>query len=59
MVRPYIEAGLKHLAVTQQGKQWIANLYGHVFIEEHSARAPERARREGDRTTSTRHEGAA
>ena len=34
-VRPYIGDALKYLRVTQEGKQWIANLYAHVFSEEH------------------------
>jgi hypothetical protein len=35
MVAPYIQDGLRHLGVTQEGKQWIANLYAHVFAVEH------------------------
>jgi hypothetical protein len=35
MVAPYIRDGLRHLSVTQEGKQWIANLYAHVFTVEH------------------------
>ena len=31
----YIQDGLRHLRVTQEGKQWIANLYSHVFAVEH------------------------
>lgn len=34
-VRPYIGDALRYLRVTQEGKQWIANLYSHVFSEEH------------------------
>jgi hypothetical protein len=34
-VRPYIGDALRYLRVTQEGKQWIANLYAHVFSEEH------------------------
>jgi hypothetical protein len=34
-VRPYIGDALKYLRVTQEGKQWIASLYAHVFSEEH------------------------
>ncbi len=34
-VRPYIGDALGYLRVTQEGKQWIANLYAHVFSEEH------------------------
>ncbi len=36
MVRPYINDGLRYLSMTQNGKQWIANLYAHVFAEENS-----------------------
>lgn len=35
MIRPYIVDGLSYLRMTQQGKQWIANLYAHVLAEEH------------------------
>lgn len=31
----YIKDGLRHLQVTQDGKQWIANLYAQVFSVEH------------------------
>ena len=34
-VEPYIGDALRYLQVTQEGKQWIANLYAHVFSEEH------------------------
>jgi hypothetical protein len=34
-VTPFIVDGLRYLRVTQEGKQWIANLYAHVFAEEH------------------------
>ena len=34
-VRPFITDGLRYLRVTQEGKEWIANLYAHVFSEEH------------------------
>jgi hypothetical protein len=34
-VRPYIGDALRYLRVTQEGKQWIANLYAHVFSVEH------------------------
>jgi hypothetical protein len=34
MVRPHIDDGLRYLNMTQNGKQWIANLYAHVFAEE-------------------------
>ena len=35
MVSRYIQDGLRYLSVTQEGKQWIANLYSHVFAAEH------------------------
>ena len=34
-VHPFIGDALRYLRVTQEGKQWIANLYAHVFTEEH------------------------
>ena len=34
-VRPFIGDALRYLRVTQEGKQWIANLYAHVFSVEH------------------------
>jgi hypothetical protein len=34
-VKPYIGDALDYLRVTQEGKFWIANLYAHVFSEEH------------------------
>ncbi|ALG68046.1 Npun_R2479 family HD domain-containing metalloprotein [Beggiatoa leptomitoformis] len=36
MVSHYIQDGLRYLRVTQEGKQWIANLYSHVFSSEHA-----------------------
>jgi len=35
VVRPYIEDAVRYLRVTQEGKQWIANLYANVFSTEH------------------------
>jgi len=35
VVRPYIEDALRYLRVTQDGKQWISNLYANVFSMEH------------------------
>ena len=35
VVTPYIQDSLRHLRVTQTGKQWIANLHAHVFAVEH------------------------
>jgi hypothetical protein len=37
-VEPYIGDALHHLSRTVEGKQWIANLYAHVFVEEHERR---------------------
>jgi hypothetical protein len=34
-VRPYIGDALRYLRITQEGQQWIANLYAHVFSMEH------------------------
>lgn len=36
VVTPYIQDGLRHLRITQAGKQWIANLHAHVFAVEHN-----------------------
>ena len=36
VVNPFIKEGLRYLKVTQEGKQWISNLYAHVFSVEHS-----------------------
>lgn len=35
VVSPYIGEALTNLRMTQEGKQWVANLYAHVFAEEH------------------------
>lgn len=35
VVTPYIQDGLRYLHLTQEGKQWIANLHAHVFASEH------------------------
>jgi hypothetical protein len=35
VVHRYIHDGLEHLSVTQEGRQWTANLYAHVFATEH------------------------
>jgi len=47
VVRPYIADGVRYLQVTQEGKQWIANLYAHVFAAEHEEHqlGPQRARK--------------
>jgi hypothetical protein len=36
VVSPYIQDAIRHLGVTLEGKQWIANLYSHVFSVEHN-----------------------
>jgi hypothetical protein len=38
VVHPYVEDGIGHLRVTQEGRQWIANLNSHVFATEHEKR---------------------
>ena len=35
VVVPYIGEAIRYLNVTQEGKQWIANLYAHVHKVEH------------------------
>jgi hypothetical protein len=35
VVTPYIQDGLRYLNMTQEGKEWIAHLYSHVFAVEH------------------------
>lgn len=35
VVSPYVQEGLRYLRVTQDGRQWIANLNSHVFMVEH------------------------
>ena len=37
VINPYIQDALRYLQVTQEGKQWIANLHSHVFAVEHEA----------------------
>ena len=36
-VKPYIGDAINYLQFTQDGKQWIANLYANVFSAEHNA----------------------
>ncbi len=36
VVRPLISEALGYLRVTQEGKQWVANLHSHVFDVEHN-----------------------
>ncbi len=38
VVRPYIGDAIKYLNVTQDGKQWVAGLYSHVFAVENAER---------------------
>lgn len=38
VVSPYINDAIQYLSVTQDGKQWVAGLYSHVFTVENSAR---------------------
>lgn len=35
VVSPHIQAALRYLRKTQEGKQWIANMHSHVFDVEH------------------------
>lgn len=42
VVSPYIQDAIRYLEMTQEGKQWIANLYAHVFTAEHLDRSPNR-----------------
>lgn len=43
-VSPYITEGIRHLRKTHAGKAWIAQLYAHVFTEQHQEQSfgPER-----------------
>lgn len=36
VARPYLENAFSYLRLTQEGKQWLANLHSHVFAVEHS-----------------------
>lgn len=38
-VQPYIGRAVEYLLLTQEGKQWVANLHSHVFTAEHRRRA--------------------
>ncbi|MEW8508103.1 MAG: hypothetical protein AB2598_15505 [Candidatus Thiodiazotropha sp.] len=35
VAQPYLKDALRYLQLTQEGKQWIANLHSHVFAVEH------------------------
>ena len=58
-VEPYIGDALKHLSRTVEGKQWVANLYAHVFVEEHrrTRLGPQRQARGNDLHDDRRHSG--
>ena len=34
-VSPVVQTGLEYLKVTQEGRQWVASLYSHLYAEEH------------------------
>jgi hypothetical protein len=34
-VEPHIGPALRHLERTSDGRLWVAQLYAHVFVEEH------------------------
>jgi len=59
MVTPYIGDALANLRMTQEGKLWIANLYAHVFAEEHKLpslgpeRGPELGRHDLPKATAS------
>ena len=36
VVQPYLKHALRYLQLTQEGKQWIANLHSHIFAMEHN-----------------------
>ena len=38
VVYPYVEPQLRYLELTQEGRQWVANLRSHVFEVEHARR---------------------
>lgn len=38
MVHPFVQPQLRNLEVTQEGRQWIANLRSHIFEVEHGER---------------------
>jgi len=48
-VEPYVQDAIGHLDRTQEGKMWLAQLYSHVFVEEHARKrhGPERAHNAG------------
>jgi hypothetical protein len=38
-VSPYIQDALLYLRLSEDGKQWIANMHSHVFDAEHDEQA--------------------
>lgn len=44
-VEPYLTHALEHLERTGQGRQWVAQLYAHILVEEHKRQRPGPARR--------------
>jgi len=36
VAKPYLEDALSYLRLTQEGKQWLANVHSHIFAVEHS-----------------------
>ncbi|MEM9106340.1 MAG: metal-dependent phosphohydrolase, partial [Pseudomonadota bacterium] len=36
-IQPYIKDALRYLELTMEGKQWVAQLYNHIFQVEHRA----------------------
>lgn len=45
VVTRYIQDGLRYLNITQEGKEWIAHLYSHVFAVEHQEKLRQTMRR--------------
>jgi hypothetical protein len=37
VITPFVSEGLRFLRRTHEGQKWVANLYAHVFTEEHEA----------------------
>jgi len=35
LVNKHIQPALRYLRATREGREWVANLYGHVFAQEH------------------------
>ena len=38
MVSPYLTKGLTYLKATREGRQWLASLYSHIFVQEHGVK---------------------